>query len=49
MARRTRRRDAHPRRIDKLYEGTASSSVGNPVYPENRRACAPNCYGRGVV
>jgi len=28
MARRTRRRDAHPRRIDKLYEGTASSSVG---------------------
>ena len=25
----------HARRIDKLYEGTASSSTGNPIYPEN--------------
>jgi len=42
MPRRTRDRGAHPRRIDKLYEGTASSSTGIP-------ACAPSCYRRGVV
>src|ERR1700722_12284292 len=31
MARRTCRRDAHPRRIDKLYEGTVSTSAGIPA------------------
>ena len=28
MSRCTRHRDAYPRRIDKLYEGTALGSVG---------------------
>ena len=42
--------DAHPRRIDKLYEACSLKWLtGVPVYPENRRACAPSCYGRGVV
>ena len=41
MSRCTRHRDAYPRRIDKLYEGTALGSTGIP-------ACATSCYLRNI-